>query len=195
MAKLGHGYVGIVGVYSLEFHGGFVRPAVHLRFLPLLFIQHLVNKIRFAPLFPENIAGVPGLLRKAAGRMPIEDGAAKSDVCLRVAVGADRHVPAGHDEREFFASWRAKDGDALVHAPRLAAGIVLQLFEEAGVPLRVDDAAEYIVNDYLLLFGVEIAPNVRFGDLPVVGDVSAEQPALGVVVVSVKADDFSVLIA
>jgi hypothetical protein len=77
-------------------------------------------------------------------------------------------VPAGHHERELVAAGFAEDGQALIGAPRLAAGVVPQLLEEASVPFRIDDAPEDVVNDGLLFFRVKVAANVRFGDLPVV---------------------------
>ena len=92
---------------------------------------------------------------EAVGRVAVEDRAAERDVVGRVAVAADRHVPAGHHELELVAARLAEDGDAVVRA--VAAGVVVQLLVDSLVPFGVDDALEDAANDVLLIFGVEIA--------------------------------------
>ena len=93
-------------------------------------VEHLVDLVGRHGLVPEDVAGVAGLLVEAAGGVAVEDRAAEGDVLLGVAVGAQRHVPAGHDELELVVARLAEDGDALVGAPLLAAGVVLELLEE-----------------------------------------------------------------
>ena len=100
-----------------------------------------MDKIGHAGLLPEDIAGVADLFAGAAGGMAVEDRAAESDAVLRVAVGAQRHVPAGHDELELvLVAGLAEEGDALLGPPFLASGVVAELLEEAGVPVRIDQA-------------------------------------------------------
>src|SRR5207253_2941831 len=140
-----------------------------------------------------NVAGMAGLLVEAAGGVAVKDRPAKGGVHLGMAVRANGHVPAGHDELKLVAARRAEDGDVLLRAPGLAVGVVLELLQELGVPFRVDDVPENIVNDGLLLFGVEIAADLVGRNVPVVRHVRPQQAALGVLVVPVKAD-FSFLI-
>src|SRR5205814_1631941 len=139
--------------------------------LLLLAVEHLVDQVGAPALFPEDVAGMSGLFVGATGGVAVEDRTAEGDVGFRVAVRTDGHVPAGHYELKFPAAGRAEDRDTLSLAPRLAAGVVLELFEKARIPLRVDDAPENIMHDDLLFFGKEVAADMRLGDLPVVGHV------------------------
>ncbi len=101
---------------------------------------------------------------------------------------------------KLLAARLAEDGDALLRTPFLAAGVVLELLEDAGVPVRVDDALEDVVDDLLLLLGVEVAADVRPGDLPVVGrrESAAGRAFLGVLflldVIPVEADGLLLLV-
>ena len=72
----------------------------------------------------------------------------------------------------------AEQRDALAGAPQLAAGVVAQLLQELAVPLGVDQSLEDVVDDVLLFLRVEAAADDRLGDLPVVGNVGAQQAAL-----------------
>lgn len=92
----------------------------------------------------------------------------------RVAIGSQRHVAAGHDEFEFFRSGLAENCDRLLSAPRLAAGVFLQLADERRIPFGIDQPFENIVNDVLLFLRVEVAADMRFGDLPVIRYMRAQ---------------------
>ena len=89
---------------------------------------------------PEDVARVVGLFVEAAGGVAVEDRPAEGHVLGRVAVAAERHVPAGHHELELAVARLAEDGDALLLA--VAAGVVLQLLVDPLVPVGLDDALE-----------------------------------------------------
>ena len=151
------------------------RPAPAFCCLPSRIVVDLVGQ---HGLVPEDVAGMVDLLVEAARGVAVEDRAAQGHVRLAVAVGADGHVPAGHDELELAAARLAEDGAAQAGAPRLAAVIVLELLEELLVPVGIEDALEDVENERLLVLGVETAGDRRFGDGPEVGDVRAQQAAL-----------------
>src|SRR5262249_20971789 len=151
------------------------RPLGHERCLLLLVVEQLIDLVRLDGLLPKDIAGMVHLFIEAAGGMTIEDRSAKSDVFAGIAVGSKRHVPAGHDKFKFLAPWFAEDGNALFVTPLFAAGVILKLLKEVLVPIRIDHAFEDIVNDRLLLLGKELASNMGFRDLPIVGDKGAEE--------------------
>ena len=140
-------------------------------------------------LLPEDVAGMMHFLVEAAGGVAVEDRAAEGDVRSGVAVGPQRHVPAGQYELELVAAGLAEDGDALLGAPLLAAGVVLELLDEAGVPVGIDDALEDVVDDRLLFLGVEIAADVRLGVIcQLLETWVRSKPRLGSLVIPVEAD-------
>ena len=100
----------------------------------------------------------------------------------RVAVAADRHVPAGHHELELLAARLAEDGDAVLLA--IAAGVIGELLVDPLVPLGADDPLEDLADDRLLVLGVKVGVvDVVLGDVPVGGDARPQQAALGVHVI------------
>ena len=123
------------------------RPLAYERLLLLLAVEHLVELVRGQGLRPEDVAGVGRPFVEAVGRVAVEDRAAEGDVVGRVAVAADRHVPAGHHEFELVRARLAEDRDAVVLA--VAAGVVVKLLVDALVPLGVDDALEDVADDLL----------------------------------------------
>src|SRR5262249_10833605 len=140
--------------------------------LALFGVEHLEDNIGPLRLLPEDVVRVAHLLEQsghAAGLVPVEDRPAEGNVRLSIAIGPQGHVPAGQHKLELLAAGLAEDGNALVRAPLLAAGIILELPEEAGVPFGVDDPLPDVVDDDLLLPGVELAAAAadRMGrDLP-----------------------------
>ena len=128
--------------------------------------------------------GCVGLFVEAFGRVAVEDRPAERHVVGRVAVAADRHVPARHHELELVAAGMAEDRDAVVRA--VAARIVAELLIDPGVPLGADDPLEDPADDRLLVFGVESAAEHLAGDFPVVGDARSQQAALRIFVIPGK---------
>jgi len=61
-------------------------------------------------------------------------------------------MPAGHDKFEFSRTRFPEDCDALVGTPFFTTGVIFKLFEEFGVPIRVDEAFKNFVNEVLLFF-------------------------------------------
>ena len=76
----------------------------------------------------------------------------------------------------------------------LLVGIVLELLVEPLDPVGVEDALVNIANQRLLVLGVEIAIDRQSffiaDDVPVIGNVSPQQTAFGVLVVPVEANFF-----
>src|SRR5688500_3886557 len=113
----------------------------------------------------------------------MEDRPAERDVRCAVAVGPDGHVPAGHDELELVAARLAEDGATQPAAPRLDVVIVLELLDEALVPVGVENTLEDVEQDRSLLVRVEIAGEERFRDGPEVRHMAAKQAAFRVLVI------------
>ena len=89
------------------------------RLLLLFAAEHFVNVVRLLSLMPEDIVGMMDFLVEAAGGVAVENRAAQRDVGFAVAVGANRHVPAGHDILELVGARLAEDGEALAYAQGL----------------------------------------------------------------------------
>src|SRR5439155_5288029 len=112
-------------VLAMKINGCLLGPFFDEGLALLLVIEQLVDLVGQLRLMPEDVAGVVNFFIEAAGSMAVENRAAEGDAFGAVAVGTQRHVPAGHDELELVAAGFAEDGDALVFAPLLAARVVL----------------------------------------------------------------------
>src|SRR5262249_41003226 len=159
-----------------------------LRPLLLFFVEQAGNLARQLGLRPENVPGVMDFLIGRAGGMPIEDGPAKSDAALGVAVGTEGDVPARDDKLKFTGAPAAENGDTLILSPFVTERVVLELPQKTVIPGRVDDPFEDVVNQPLLFPGKEIAADDGPGDLPVVGDESPQQAPLFIVIIPVEAN-------
>src|SRR5262249_24239282 len=109
-----------------------------------------------------------GLFVEALGGVAVENRAPEGNVRFGVAVGSQRHVPAGHHELKLSVAGLAENRDALIAAPQLAAGVVLELLAALAVPPRIDETLKNVVNNVLLLDRIETAADARLGDVPVV---------------------------
>ncbi len=134
------------------------------------------------------------LLVAAAGRVTVENRPAESDVRFGMSIGTEGHVPPRHDELELIAARLAENGDVLLFSPRLAARVVFELLEETGIPFRVNDAAENIVDNGLLLPRVKIAADGRLGDVPIVGHACSQQAARGLDEIPIEAHNLLLLV-
>ena len=154
--------------------------------LALFAIEHLVDTVCREGLFPENIPWVIGAFVIAAGCVAVEDGAAKGDVFLCVAIAAKSRVSAGEDELEPLGAGCTEDGEALGFAP--SSHIVFELFVKAIVPARIDDPFEDGFDEVFLICGIKVAEQGRFGDVPIVCDASSQQSAIFGCVLPIEAD-------
>ncbi len=66
--------------------------------------------------------------------------------------------------------------------------IVLELFQKFLVPVRIEDPLENIEEDDPLVLGVEVAGQERFGDMPEIRYMAAQQTTLGMFVIPGKTD-------
>ena len=155
---------------ALEGNARLARQLVHQRGGALFLVEHFVHAVGGQRLVPEDVARVIGLLVEASRRVTVEDRTAKGHVLGAVAVATDRHVPAGHHELE-RAARRAKHGDVLRLA--VAAGVVFQLLVDPLVPVGLNDVLEDVPDHRLLVFGVIVAADRRFGNMPIGGDPRA----------------------
>src|SRR5688572_10267748 len=151
----------------------FVRRVGPQREFALLAVEHLVHLVGGFRLVPEDVAGVIVLLEVAAGGMPVDDRTAEGDVVRRVAVAANRAVPSAQDELELAAARSPEQRDGLLHGA--SAHVVLELLVEARHPVGADQPLEDVADHFLLIRGEKAALDGRFGDAPVVRDVSPQQ--------------------
>ena len=129
---------------------------------------------------------------EAVGRVAVEDRPAERHVLGRVAVAANRHVPAGHHELELVAPRLAENRDAVLRRRSRRQSSSSCLIDPL-VPVGVDDAFEDAADDRLLILGVEIAVDELLGDVPVVGHARPQQAALRILVVPRKANRLALL--
>src|SRR5260370_36225014 len=88
---------------------------------------------------PKILTRVVDFFIEVPGRVAVKDRPAEGNVRLRMAVSANRHVPAGHYELKLIASRLTEYGDALLSSPILPARVVLELLHQFTVPVRLDD--------------------------------------------------------
>ncbi len=131
------------------------------------------------------------LFVEALGRMAVEDRAAERHVISRVAIAANRHVPARHDEFKLVGTRVSEDGDTVVRS--VAARIVAKLLVDPRVPLGADDAFEDAANNGPLIVGVEIAFNEFVGDIPVVRHARPQQAPLRILIIPGEANRLALL--
>ena len=89
------------------------------------------------------------------------------------------------------AAGLADEGDRLVVAE--AAGVVLELLVEPGVPVGLDELLEDVADEPLLVLREEVARHGGLGGVPVVAHAGAQQAELRVHVVPRKADRLPLL--
>ena len=185
---------------AVKFSGGAAKAdqlfrrhsAGNERLLPLLAIEHVVELVGGDGLVPEDIARMVRLLKSTLPLVGVEDGPPKGDVFGAIAIAAQGHVPTGENKLELLRSGLTEDGDRLALAE--AAYIVLQLLVIALVPVGMGHAEEDLAHESLLLAGVEAAVDRGLRDLPVVLEPGAQQAALRIDIIPVKADRLFLLL-
>ena len=177
--QLGNRDSGEHAVFPAERDLRFVRGVFDKGLLLLLAIEHRVNGVGLHGQRPVDVPRMVGLFIETLSGMAVEDGATESDVVGRVAVAADRQMPAGHHKFELPFAGLSEEGDRLLLA--VTTGVVLQLLLQPTVPFGVIEAVEDRLDHVPLVFGVEVAADVHrlgVGDVPVVRDVRPEEASL-----------------
>src|SRR4051794_4747356 len=99
---------------------------------------------------PKHVARMVGFFVEAVRGMAVEDRAAEGHVFSTIAIASDGEMAARHYHLEFARAGSPEEGDVLLGAPRLAAGVILELLFKLADPLRVEQRLEGIVRKGLL---------------------------------------------
>src|SRR5260370_21472488 len=125
-------------------------------------------------LVPVDVARMPDFFSETRGGVSVENRTAERHVLGAVTVAADGEVPAGHHELELSAAGAPENCNRLLLA--VPVRVVLQLFSNAFVPIRVVEPQEDLADQVLLVLRIEVAADVELrdvGNVPIIGDARA----------------------
>jgi hypothetical protein len=104
--------------------------------------------------------------------MTIENRTSKGDVFRRIAITTRGHVPPGQDELKFSTAWFSKDGNTVGFTE--PSTVVIQLLVDPGMPVGLVYTLEDCADHCLLVIVEELAVDVMFRNVPIVGDAGTQ---------------------